>query len=92
MERQVSHNTQSARARWRPGNAMAEHDRLPPPLRRFMIHADLPWDAQSVLRIWKKHRAKGLSPDAALIIISRAATATRARDTALVWGKDHPQA
>jgi hypothetical protein len=47
-------NLRSARAQWRRGNPMAAHDRLPAPLRQWLIHAALPWSAESALRIWSK--------------------------------------
>lgn len=88
----MSGNLSSPRARWRAGNPMAEHDRLPPDLRRFMIEAALPWSAASILRIWRKELARGQSPAAALDRIRRAAAATLRREAALVWGPDHPDA
>lgn len=71
---------------------MTDHDRLPAPLRAFMIHAELPWSAQSVLAIWRKARAKGASADEALARVKRAAAGTLAREAAHVWGPDHPAA
>jgi hypothetical protein len=47
-------NLRSARAQWRRGNPMDAHDRLPAPLRQWLIHAVLPWSAESALRIWDK--------------------------------------
>lgn len=85
-------NCTSPRARWRAGDAMAEHDRLPPELRRFVIHAALPWSARSVLAVWRKARRAGLGPADALAQLDRAARATLARDAAQVWGPDHPAA
>lgn len=88
----MSGNLASPRARWCPGNAMAAHDRLPPELRRFMIHAALPWSAASILRIWRRALARGESRAAALARIERAAQGTLRREIALIWGAAHPQA
>lgn len=33
---------------------MAAHDRLPPDLRAWLIHAALPWSAKSALRLWTR--------------------------------------
>lgn len=85
-------NCTSPRARWRAVDPMAEHDRLPPELRRFVIHADLPWSARSVLAVWHKARRAGQDPAQALAALQRAARATLARDAAQVWGPDHPAA
>lgn len=85
-------NLTSPRARWRAGDGMAEHDRLPPELRRFVIHADLPWSARSVLAVWQKARRAGQCPATALARLERAARATLAREAAQVWGPDHPAA
>lgn len=85
-------NCTSPRARWRAVDPMAEHDRLPPELRRFLIHADLPWSARSVLAVWHKARRAGHDPAQALAVLQRAARATLARDAAQVWGPDHPAA
>jgi hypothetical protein len=71
---------------------MAEHDRLPPELRRFVIHADLPWSARSVLAVWRKARRAGHDPAQALALLDRAARATLAREASEVWGPDHPAA
>lgn len=47
--------------RSRPGCAMAAYDRLPPPLRRWVMQATLPWSAVSVRRLWDMalHQARG---------------------------------
>lgn len=47
-------NLASSRARWRPGQPMAEYDRLPPGLRRWLASAALPWSARSAARIWQR--------------------------------------
>lgn len=88
----MTRNCASPRARWRAGDGMAEHDCLPPELRRFVIHADLPWSARSVLAVWRKARRAGYGPEQALAVLDRAARRTMARDAAQVWGSDHPAA
>ncbi len=47
-------NLSSPNARYRKGCAMAAYDRLPPELRRWLIHATLPWSAKSALRLWSR--------------------------------------
>ena len=59
-------NLTSSRARWRPGCPMARHDALPPALRRWLIHAALPWSAASVLRLWQDSLRLGGGAAAAL--------------------------
>ncbi len=83
-------NTGTPRARWQKGNPMRDHDHLPPDLRRFLIHAALPWSAGSALRLWQDELRRGGTVDSALRRLDGAACATLARDTAQVWGKDHP--
>lgn len=85
-------NCHSPRAGWQPGNAMAAHDRLPPELRAFMIHADLPWSARSALALWRRALGEGKSRAEALDRVRRAAAATLAREARTVWGPDHPAA
>jgi hypothetical protein len=85
-------NCGAARASWHSGNTMADHDRLPPDLRRFMIHAALPWSARSVLRLWRKGLAETGCRTRALERVMRAAEATLRRDACETWGPDHPAA
>lgn len=85
-------NCRAARATWQTGNTMAEHDRLPPDLRRFMAEAALPWSARSVLRLWRKGLAETGCRLRALERVRRAAEATLRRETRETWGPDHPAA
>lgn len=72
----MGRNLASPRARWRHGNPMAAHDRLPPALRRWLIHAALPWSADSALRLWRRARAAGLTEAEAVERLARAERAT----------------
>ena len=75
-------NLSSPRARYRPGNAMAAHDRLPPELRAWLIHAILPWSASSALRLWTRAlRATGC-PNAARAKLEAAEALTLDRNRA----------
>ena len=57
---------------------MAEYDRLPPALRRWLATAVLPWSPRSALRIW---RAAGSGDvDRALARLAAAEAATLARE------------
>ena len=71
---------------------MADHDRLPPDLRRFMAEAAQPWSARSVLRLWRKGLAETGCRLRALERVRRAAEAPLRRDTRETWGPDHPAA
>lgn len=64
----------------RRGDPMAAYDQLPPPLRRWLSQAALPWSPKSARRIWARSLAKGLSPDEALQSLSRAEAKTLARE------------
>jgi Family of unknown function (DUF6525) len=77
----VMGNLSSSRARWRAGNAMAAHDRLPPDLRRWMIHAALPWSAESALRLWTKTLSETGCKEAALARLEAAERQTLQRDS-----------
>lgn len=70
----------SLRRRRRAGEPMAAFDGLPPPLRRWLSEAALPWSPASVRRIWSRSRARGLSPEEILLSLSRAEARTLARD------------
>ena len=65
-------NLSSPRARTRRGCAMAAHDRLPPELRAWLIHATLPWSAKSALRLWTRALRKTGCPVAAQATLTAA--------------------
>ena len=73
----------SLRRTRRKGDPMAAYDRLPAPVRKWVAHAALPWSPASVRRIWLKSRAKGLSPEEALITLAQAEARTLARSRAM---------
>jgi hypothetical protein len=76
-------NLSSPRARWLRGNPMAAHDRLPPDLRRWLIHAALPWSAESALRLWTRAMRETRCPIAAQERLARAEARTLAKEKAL---------
>jgi hypothetical protein len=78
----VMGNLSSSRAQWRSGNPMAAHDRLPPDLRRWMIHAALPWSAESALRLWTRALRETGCKEAALARLAAAEQRTLARERA----------
>ena len=61
---------------------MVAYDRLPPPLRRWLSQAALPWSPTSARRIWTRAQAKGLTADEALAVLGRAEARTLAKDQA----------
>lgn len=78
--RRMTGNLSSRRARYRKGCAMAAHDRLPPDLRAWLIHAALPWSAKSALRLWTRAlRATGC-PSAATAKLTAAEAQTLVRE------------
>lgn len=79
-------NLRLGRARWRPGCPMARHDALPPALRRWLIHAALPWSAQSVLRLWHDSLRRSGDEAAALARLEAAERATLKREARQIWG------
>ena len=52
-------DTCSLPRRRRAGNPMAEYDRLPPDLRRWLNGAALPWSPRSCRSIWMKVKQDG---------------------------------
>lgn len=69
---------------------MRAYDALPPELRRWMADAVLPWSPQSCARLWEKARRKGLDPEAARAVLSRAEARKLSQDRHTVT-KDCPQ-
>ncbi len=86
----MKRNLAAARLRWRAGNPMARHDALPPVLRRWLIHAALPWSAPSVLRLWQVALRETGSEAAALARLDRAEQAMLRREARQIWGAGHP--
>jgi Family of unknown function (DUF6525) len=76
-------NLRSARAQWRRGNPMAAHDRLPAELRLWLIHAALPWSAESALRLWHRALRKTNCPLAAQAALTAAEARTLNKEKVL---------
>ena len=78
--------------RRRRGDPMAEYDRLPPELRRWLAAARLPWSPRSALRIWRRALARhGGDPDRARGALTGLEAALLRKDCARVWGPLHPE-
>ncbi|MFW8594284.1 DUF6525 family protein [Cribrihabitans neustonicus] len=74
--------------RRREGSPMQAYDALPPPLRRWLASACLPWSPASALRLWT--RAGGSrDPEAAAARLDAAEAAMLARDAG-IWER-HPR-
>lgn len=58
---------------------MAVFDRLPPPLRRWLAGAALPWSPRSAARVFARALADTGSEDAALARLDRAERVTLGR-------------
>ena len=83
----------SLRGRRREGDPMAAYDRLPPPLRRWLAEAALPWSPWSAARAWRRATADtGGDAQAALARMDALQARRIARDAAQVWGPTHPAA
>lgn len=80
----MSHNIgQTAlRRKRRSVDPMAAYDGLPPMLRHWLAEAALPWSPASARRIWVKSLARGLSPEEALLSLSRAEARSLASEKA----------
>ncbi len=68
------------RGRRRCDDPMRAYDALPPPLRRWMSEAALPWSPASCRRIWSQSRARGETIEAVLARLDRAEETCLARD------------
>ena len=74
-------NLASPLARRRAGGGMSDFDRLPPPLRRWLHQAVLPWSPASAVRVWRRAlQAAGGCEEAARAAMSRAERARLARE------------
>lgn len=69
------------RRRKRANDPMRAYDALPPPLRRWLSQATLPWSPASCRRIWSRARARGETVEAILARLDRAEESCLARDT-----------
>lgn len=81
----MNRNLVASRVRLRASNPMRDHDRLPPELRQWAIHAALPWSARSLVRVWNKALRETGSTAAALARLSAVEAQTLARDAERVW-------
>lgn len=80
------------KSRKRAINPMADYDRLPPDLRKWVAGAMLPWRAGPVVRAYERAMAAKGDPELALRELDRIQTSLVARDAARIWGADHPDA
>lgn len=71
---------------------MRDYDRLPPELRLWLAGAVLPWRPKSVRRAYEAAAARQRNKAGALRELDALQARLIARDTAQVWGRDHPQA
>ena len=79
----------SLRRRSRPGSAMQSYDALPAPVRRWLSEAALPWSPTSARRVWRRAKARGLSVDQALTMLTEAEQRMLARDAQSVMRAEH---
>lgn len=62
----------SLRGRSRAMDPMRAYDALPPPLRRWIAGAVMPWSPESCRRIWIEARARGETVEDTLSRLARA--------------------
>jgi hypothetical protein len=81
------------RRRRRGADPMAEFDRLPPDLRRWLALAALPWSPRSARRAYARGlAATGGDKHAALDYLASLQAARSRSDAARTWGPSHPAA
>ena len=76
----MTRNLSTTLRRRRRPDPMQAFDSLPRPLRTWMAQAVLPWSPASCLRIWRRARDQGDSPEAILARLDRAEALTLSRD------------
>lgn len=74
-------NLVSSLRRSHAATPMAAFDRLPPPLRRWLANAALPWSARSALRLWQRALAETGCERRATARLDAAEARLLARDT-----------
>lgn len=89
MPRNIGRTTLTTKRRARP--PMQEFDRLPAELRRWLAGALLPWRPRSVQTAFDRAMARTGSRQEALAELDRLQRRLVARDTAAIWGRDHPE-
>lgn len=72
MARASNLGATSLRRRVRAEDPMRAFDALPPPLRRWLAEAAMPWSPASCRRLWRRARAQGESVEAILARLDRA--------------------
>lgn len=80
------------RRKRRAEDPMREFDRLPPDLRAWLTMAALPWRPRSVQRAFEKALKETGDRSRALAQLSALQGRIIAKDTAMVFGPNHPSA
>ncbi len=80
------------RRKRRTEDPMREFDRLPPDLRAWLAMATLPWRPRSVQRAFEKALKETGDRSRALAQLSALQSRVIAKDTAMVFGPNHPSA
>lgn len=80
MRANLSSNLSRRRKQRAARDPMAEFDRLPPELRRWLAQAALPWSPRSALRAWQRALAQSRAPRDALARLDALQAARLARD------------
>tara|TARA_B110001450_G_scaffold242134_1_gene252174 strand:+ start:119 stop:400 length:282 start_codon:yes stop_codon:yes gene_type:complete len=74
------------------GNPILEYDRLPKELRKWIANAQLPWRPKSVLKAYERAYSRTSNSKKAMHELSRIQNHLVSKDTAHIWGKNHPNA
>ncbi len=86
----MNRNIRTSLRQRRVQTPMASYDSLPPPLRRWLATAALPWSAPSALRIWNRAMAECACPNHAHACLCAAERRRLAKDAPKTWGQNHP--
>lgn len=80
MGRRANLGETTLKRRRRRTDPMRDFDALPPPLRRWLAQAVLPWSPGSCRRIWQRARAEGAPVSTVLARLDRAEARSLSRD------------
>ena len=73
-------------------NPILDYDKLPKELRKWIANAELPWRPKSVLKAYERAYSRTGNSKKAMNELTRIQNHLVSKDTAHIWGKNHPDA
>ena len=81
----------SLKRKRRNENPLLDYDRLPRDLRAWIANAELPWRPRSVLKAYERAFSKTGGRNKAMNELNNIQHRLVAKDTIVIWGKNHPK-